>query len=146
MVPSAPSRGPLCFFLAPNIALKGLFVVFGIFLQDSAYSGNQPPEIIFINSHHASSFTFNSFPSSGCPFPTGAHQRDPGQLHSHMKLCRQSLFLAMRLLCNRVVRIFLMEKNLSFIFCYMVFGQKNNIHLSSKCLKLISDNLWSMLF
>lgn len=39
IVPSAPSRGPLCFFLAPNIALKGLFVVFGIFCKPQLILG-----------------------------------------------------------------------------------------------------------
>lgn len=39
IVPSAPGRGPLGFFLAPNIAFKGLFVI-GHFLQASAHSGH----------------------------------------------------------------------------------------------------------
>lgn len=39
IVPSAPGRGPLGFSLAPNVAFKGLFVVWR-FLQASAYSGH----------------------------------------------------------------------------------------------------------
>lgn len=74
--PSAPSRGPLRFFLAPNIAWKGLFVV-GYFLQASAHSGHHPPEIMLINLHHSSLFRFNSFASCACPFPKWAHLLAP---------------------------------------------------------------------
>lgn len=37
IAPSAPSRGPLGFFLAPNIALKGLFVAWRFFASLSSF-------------------------------------------------------------------------------------------------------------
>lgn len=56
--PSAPSRGPLCFFLTPNGALKGLFVVFGIFCK---------PQLILSLTHQKSFlsvFTIHHYLSS----------------------------------------------------------------------------------
>lgn len=112
IVPSAPSRGPLGFFLAPNIALKGLFVVWA-FLQASAHSGHHPPEIIFIKLHHSSLFRFKSFTSCACPFPTRVHLIAPKQ--SHEVVWSIPLSFIIRILCNCVVIILFLE-NLSFIF------------------------------
>lgn len=112
IVPSAASRGPLGFFLSPNIASKGLFVAWHFCASLSSF-WTSPSRSHFCKCAPFIMIQVPLLPSSVCPFPTGVHLTARKQ--SHRVVWSVPLSFIIGTLCNCMV-IILFTGNWSFIF------------------------------